>query len=253
MAISLRRSAGARFGATLAEGMLAMMISAMFLSVLPGFYLTSVKVWQRESSELEAAGAANFALNRMTEDVRNARGCAVSADGNRVTLTLPLRTYDAALGREVNTLDANGQLMAGERVQYYYSTDAYATGSYEGSLYRRVIQIDGSTTAPRMVAAHLQPNLNPLDAGGNTIPLFSFDAGTRTLDVTVTAAEMKASTGTFSPTQTVVRCTRDGSPLIRVATEAHPEGEIQCAECGADVQMSAEIASYSTQLLLRNE
>lgn len=230
-----------------------MMISSMFLSVLPGFYLTSVKIWQRESSELEASGAANFALNRMVEDVRNARSCAVSADGKLVTLTLPLRAYDADLAREVNALDANGQLMDGDRVQYYYSTQAYATGNYEGNLYRRIIHVDGSSTAPRMVAAHLQPNLNPLEADGSTTPLFSFDAGTRTLSVTVSAAEMKPSTGTFGPTETVVRCTRDGSPLVRVATEAHPEGEIHCAECGADVRMSAEIASYSTQLLLRNE
>ena len=45
----------------------------------------------------------------------------------------------------------------------------------------------------------------------------------------------------------------DGAPLVRVATEAHPEGEIHCSECGAEVRMSAEIATYSTQLLLRNE
>lgn len=253
MAISLRRSGGARFGASLAEGMLAMMISAMFLSVLPGFYLTSVKVWQRESSELEAAGAADFALNRMEEDVRNARRVTVSSDGTSVTLTLPLRAYDAALGRKVNVLDAHGNLVDGDSVQYYYVPDSYSTGSHEGNLYRRFIYVTGSSNEPRVVAAHVQPNLNPLDATGATIPLFRYDAGTRSLAVTVSVAEPRASSGTFAPTDTIVQCTRDGAPLQRVATEAHPEGEIWCSECGAEVRTSAEIASYSTQLLLRNE
>jgi hypothetical protein len=253
MTVRVRRPARSRFGASLAEGMIAMLISCMFLSVLPGFYLTSIKIWQRETSELEAAGTADFALTRMEEDVRNARSVAVSADGEQVTLTLPLRAYHPGLGREVNVTDSNGWLVDGDCVQYYYAEAGYGTEDYEGSLYRRVIHADSSTSAPRLVAAHVQPDLNPLDATGNTTPLFSFDAGTRTLTVTVSAAEPKPSSGTFAPNQTVVLCTRDDAPLVRVATEAHPEGEIRCSECDAEVSTSAEIAVCSTKLLLRNQ
>jgi hypothetical protein len=233
--------------------MVAMMVSALFLSVLPGFYLSSVKIWQRENSELEAAGAADFALNRMEEDVRNARRVVVASDGTSVTLTLPLRAYDADLGRKVNVLDAHGSLVDGDSVQYYYVSDGSSTGSHEGSLYRRFIYANGSSNEPRMVAAHVQPGLNPLDSGGSTVPLFRYEASTRTLAVTVSVAEPKASAGTFAPTDTIVQCTREGAPLQRVATEAHPEGEIRCRECGTELRTSAEIASYSTQLLLRNE
>ncbi|MCJ7751747.1 MAG: hypothetical protein MUQ65_11745, partial [Armatimonadetes bacterium] len=89
MTATLPRIRRSRFGGTLAEGILAVFISTMFLSVLPGFYFTSVKIWQRESGELEAVRSADFALQRMDEDVRNARSVAISSDGTMLTLTLP--------------------------------------------------------------------------------------------------------------------------------------------------------------------
>jgi len=241
-----------RFGATLAEGILAVFISSMFLSVLPGFYFTSVKIWQQESSELEAVRTADFALRRMEEDVRNARSVAISSDGTLLTLTLPLQDYDAALGRSVNVLDSQGWLMDGDRIEYAITDDLTSDG-YDPAMYRRVIRADGTAETPRLVANHVQPYVNPLQpTTGYAVPVFAYDSDQRTLTITVTAAEPTPSSGTFGPTQPVLRCSRDGGQLVRVATEEHPEGEIRCSICGTDVKATAEIVTYQTRFMLRN-
>jgi len=249
MMTTLPRFRRSRFGATLAEGILAVFISSMFLSVLPGFYLTSVKIWQREGSQLEAVRTADFAVRRMEEDVRNARRAVVSTDGRTLVLVLPARQYDATLGREVNVLDSNGYLQDGDLIQYYLQAD---TGS-DPVMYRRVVQSDGTVEEAQVVANHVQPQLNPLDTDGYTRPLFSFDDTQRTLSVVMTAAEPKASSGTFAPTHTTVTCTRDNGSLVRIATEEHPEGEVQCVVCGTDFRATAEMHTYETRFLLRNE
>jgi hypothetical protein len=249
MSAQLTRFRRSRLGATLAEGILAVFISSMFLSVLPGFYLTSVKVWQRESSQLEAIRTADFAIRRMEEDVRNARRAIVSSNGATLVLVLPARTYDAGLGREVNALDASGYLVDGDLIQYYLTSSPGA----DAMMYRRVVQSDGTVEPAEVVATHVAPQLNPLDTDGFTRPMFAFDSDEHTVSVVVTAAEPKASTGTFAPTQTAVKCTRDGGALARVATEEHPEGEIQCVVCGTSFRTSAEMRTYETRFLLRNE
>jgi len=245
----IRRS---RFGGTLAEGILAVFISTMFLSVLPGFYFTSVKIWQRECGELEAVRSADFALKRMDEDVRNARSVAISSDGTMLTLTLPRQGYDAALGRYVNILDSHGWLMDGDRIEYSIADHHTSDGS-DPTMHRRVIRADGTAEAPRLVANHVHPQVNPLDpATGYTTPVFAYDSDHRTLTVTVTAAETKPSAGTFGPTQAVLKCSRDGGQLVRIATEEHPEGEIRCSICGTDVETTAQIVTYQTRFMLRN-
>jgi len=245
----IRRS---RFGGTLAEVIVSVFISTLFLSVLPSFYFTSVKIWQRECGELEAVRSADFALQRMDEDVRNARSVAISSDGTMLTLTLPRQGYDAALGRYVNVLDSNGWLTDGDRIEYSISDDATSDG-YDPTMYRRVIRADGTAKTPRLVANHVHPQLNPLEpTTGYTIPVFAYDSDHRTVTVTVTAAEPKPSSGTFGPTEAVLKCSRDGGQLIRVSTEEHPEGEIRCSICGTDLKTTAEIITYQTRFMLRN-
>ena len=252
MTTTLPRIRRSRFGGTLAEGILAVFISTMFLSVLPGFYFTSVKIWQRECGELEAVRSADFALQRMDEDVRNARSVAISSDGTMLTLTLPLQGYDAALERYVNVLDSNGWLTDGDRIEYSISDDATSDG-YDPTMYRRVIRADGTAKAPRLVANHVHPEMNPLQpTTGYTTPVFSYDSDHRTVTVTVTAAEPKPSSGTFGPTEAVLKCSRDAGQLIRVSTEEHPEGEIRCSVCGTNLKTTAEIITYQTRFMLRN-
>ena len=252
MTIALSRIRRSRFGGSLAEVILAMLISTMFLFVLPGFYFTSVKIWQRECGELDAVRSADFALRRMNEDVRNARSVAISSDGDLLRLTLPLRGYDATLGRYVNVLDSSGWLIDGDRIEYAITHNHTRDGD-DPTMYRRVIRADGTEKAPRLVANHVQPHVNPLHpTTGYTTPVFAYDSDSRTLTVTVTAAEPKPSSGTFGPTQAALRCSRDAGQLIRVATEEHPEGDIRCSICGTDVSITAEIVTYQTSFMLRN-
>jgi len=49
------------FGAVLAEGIMAVVVSSLVLSMLPGFYVAYVKLWQRETGKLGAAQRADFA------------------------------------------------------------------------------------------------------------------------------------------------------------------------------------------------
>lgn len=255
MRARMSRPGRSRLGATLAEGLVSLFISTIFLSVLPAFYQTSVQVWQRESSQLQARHTADFALKRMEEDVRNARSVTVSSNGLLVTLTLPLKAYDSDLGREVNVLDSNGWLLDGDQVQYYFSYDvSSSSGSYEGAMYRRVIRADGTAASPQLVASHVQPAINPLDAStGASVTMFGFDPDQRTLTVTVTAAEPRPSSGTFSPKDTLLTCARDGGQLYRVATEDHADGEIRCSMCGDQVRTNAEIVTCQTEFLVRNQ
>jgi Tfp pilus assembly protein PilW len=246
------RTRRSRLGATLAEGIVAMLISGLFLSVLPAFYQSSVKVWQRESSELSVAETADFALKRMEEDVRNARSVYVSTSGLEVVLTQPLQAYDSELGRKVNVL-ADGWLVNGDRVEYYFVHNT-ATGSTEGAIYRRVLDPDGVAGTAVVVADHIQPTINPLDAStAAPLPVFSFDSVQRTLTVTITAAEPKPSSGTFAPTETLLNCARDGGQLYRVPTDGNPDGELRCSVCGEQLETSGEIVTYQTQFLVRNQ
>lgn len=241
------------FGGSLAEGILSVFISTMFLAVLPGFYFTSVKIWQRECAELESVRSSDFALKRMDEDVRNARSVAISSDGATLTLTLPLQGYDAAIGRYVNVLDSSGSLVDGDRIEYSISYD-HTSGAYDPTMYRRLIRADGTAKAPRLVANHVHPEINPLQpTTGHVAPVFAYDSVNRTVTVTVTAAEPKPSAGTFGPTQGALACSRDGGQLVRVATESHPEGEIRCSICDTNVRPTAEIVTHRTRFLLRNQ
>jgi hypothetical protein len=254
MGARVPRRKRSRLGATLAEGIVAVFISSIFLSVLPAFYQTSVKVWQRESSEMAVVQTADFAVKRMEEDVRNARSVSVSSDGLTVTLTLPLKAYDSDLGREVNVL-CDGWLVDGDQVQYYFVYDT-STSSYscEGALYRRVILAGGAAESPVVIADHVQPTINPLNAStGSPLPIFSFDPVQRTLTVIVTAAEPKPSSGTFAPKQSYLTCARDGGQLYRIPTDEHPQGELRCSLCGEQVETSGEIVTYQTRYLVRNQ
>ena len=240
-------------GGSLAEGLVVMTIGVLFLSVLPGFYLTYVKIWQRETTEMGVVQRGDFALRRMHEDVRSARSALLSSDGTILTLTLPKKAYDAALGRNVNALDSQGQLIDGDKIKYYIVQDSYSVGGSAAAMYRRIIHPDGTAESPRIVADHLCPGLNPLDSGtGHPQPLFTYNPALHIVTVTVTAAELKPSTGTFAPTQSQVRCSRDHGSLVRVCTPHHPEGEIQCTICGTHARPTAGIQTYQTQLLLRN-
>ncbi len=254
MGARLPRARRPRLGATLAEGIVSVFISSLFLSVLPAFYQTSVKVWQRESSEMAVVQTADFAVKRMEEDVRNAKGVSVSSDGLTVTLTLPLKAYDSTLGREVNVL-SGGWLLDGDQIQYYFLPDT-STSSYscEGALYRRVIPAGGAAESPILIADHVQPTINPLNTStGSPFPIFSFDSVQRTLTVIVTAAEPKPSSGTFAPKHSYLTCAKDGGQLYRIPTEDHPEGELRCSMCGEQVETSGEIVTYQTQYLVRNQ
>jgi len=241
------------FGAVLAEGIMAVVVSSLVLSMLPGFYVAYVKLWQRETGKLGAAQRADFALERMKDDVRNARRAILSSDGRTLALTLPLRTYDASLNRAVNALDAQGQLVDGDSVHYYFVQDPHSTGSTGGALYRRVVHADGTEEEPRLLAEHIHPELNPVDSGGTPAPLFACDSVLRTVAVTVTAAEPRPSSSTFAVRHLEPKCRACGESLVRVPTAEHAEGEVQCSQCGTDCRPTAEIVTYQTRRMLRNQ
>jgi hypothetical protein len=246
------RSCRSRLGATLAEGIVAMFVSLMFLSLLPGFYTAGIEAWQRESGKLSASGGADFAIERMKEDMRSARSASVSTDGTVLLLVMPLRAYDSALGREANVIGAQGLLQDGNSVQYFLLQDASCAGC-GSTLCRRVIDPDGNVLRSAVLAHGVHPELNLLDTStGQTQPVFSYVTPSRTLAVNIAVAEPDASTTTFSPGDGGVKCRRDGGALTRVATQAHPEGELQCSICGAEVESNAQVAAYGTRMLLRN-
>jgi uncharacterized membrane protein YbaN (DUF454 family) len=234
----------------LSELILTVFISGLIFTVLPGFYFTYIKIWSRESSRVESVAAATMVIQRMQKEARNARGLSVSSDAKALTITLPKQLYDSTVGRPVNELDSSGNLIDGDRVRYYIALDPGGAGN---ALFRRVDRQNGTSTTPQVIAAGIFPELNPLVAGGSTVrPAFAYDAGLRSVTVTVTAAQTRESTGSFAPTGRGPQCSRDHGALTRVATEAHPEGEIRCSQCGAQVQPNAEIVTHQIQLLARN-
>ena len=249
--LRLRRSS---FGATLAEGITAVGIAGMFLSIVPGFYFSSLKIWQRGTGRLGAVQRADFALRRTHDDIRNARAAVLSTDGTALALILPQKAHDAELGRSVNALDAEGSLTDGDIVQYSFTPDPHGTGSRGGAIYRRVVHPDGTEEPPRLVADSIYPDLNPVDSdGANPQPLFSYDPDLREVTITVTAAEPKPSAGTFAARHPEPKCSRCGGELSRLPASGSSPGEIQCTACGSGAEPTAEIVTYQTQLMLRNQ
>jgi len=113
---------------------------------------------------------------------------------------------------------------------------------------------NGTVKSPQLVAARICPSLNPLSEGtSNPKPAFEYDAVRRAVTVTITAAEPMPSSATFGAREAGARCKRDGGALVRVATSEHPEGEISCQICGSQAKPNAQIVTYQTQLMLRNE
>jgi hypothetical protein len=229
-----------------------MFVSLMFLSLLPGFYVTGIKVWQRERSKLTASGRADFALERMKEDTRTARSASVSSDGRSLSLVMPMRAYDSELGCEANVIDEQGFLQDGDCVQYFLLDDSSSAAS-GSTLYRRVVAPSGTVRKSTALADHVHPELNPLDSStGAARAVFEYDEASLMLTVNITAAEPHASRGTFAPSESDVKCRQDGGGLIRAATHDSPEGEVHCSICGAEVKCNAQIAAYHTRMLLRN-
>ena len=232
---------------------MVIVITGLLLSVLPGYYLTYVRIWQRETGRLGAVQHTDFALERIHNDIRSARGVTLSSDGTYLTLTMPLRAYDSSLDQMVNVLDASGSLADGDHIHYYYVQDPDGTGSTGGTIYRKVNPAGGTEGAPRIVTHQIYPSLNPRgSSGGAAAPIFAYDGTLRIITVTATAAEPKPSSTTFAPTQTEPKCKRCGADLIRVPTTENPAGEIQCPQCGTDVQPTAEIVTYQSRFVLRN-
>jgi len=240
-------------GAAIAECLMAMTVSALILSVIPAFYVTSVKLWQRDTGRLGAVAQANIVLYRMQDEIRNARRTVLSSDGTSVTLVLPTQAYDSSLGRKVNVLNASGSLTDGDQIRYYFALDPHGTGSTGGAVYRRVTYAGGTQAPAQLVADRVYPHLNPRASGGSTpAPVFAYDATLRTITVTITTAEPKPGTGTFAPREGDPQCRRCRAPLVRVPTLEHLEGEVQCSQCGSEVEPTAEVVSYQSKLLLRN-
>ena len=234
---------------------MVMVIGGLLLSVLPGYYLTYVRIWQRETGRLGAVQRTDFALERIQEDIRNARRVSLSYDGASLALTMPLRAYDATLGRNVNVLDqTTGTLSDGDQITYYFLQDPDGTGSSGGTIYRRVHPFGSTEKAPRVVTQQIYPHLNPRgSSGGDPAPVFAYDTALRIVTVTATAAEPMPSTGTFAPTQTEPICRRCGSELIRVSTDENIAGDIQCPQCGDDARPTAQIVTYQTRFKVRNQ
>ncbi len=100
----------------------------------------------------------------------------------------------------------------------------------------------------------IYPYLNPRASGtSDPAPVFAYDPSLRIITITATAAEPKPSSSTFAPTQLEPKCKRCGSDLIRVPTEDNLAGEIQCPQCGAEVEPTAEIVAYQSRFMLRNQ
>jgi Tfp pilus assembly protein PilW len=233
----------------LAEFAVACAIGGMVLSVLPAFYLASTKLWQRESSEIGAREQSELAIVRVKKELRNARSTTISSEGKTLTLVLPAVSGSCSSAESTAVFNAEGQLIDGDRVDYYFQAQS---GSAGGSILRRVTHSDGSSESPRPVADHVYPQLNPLRAGGGSLPVFSFNNLNRTVTVTVTASQPKASRGSFAAKEQDPRCARCGAALVRSATPSHPEGVITCTRCGARTLASAEVVTHQATLLLRN-
>ncbi len=232
---------------------MVMIIGGLLLSVLPGYYLTYVRIWQRETGRMGAVQRADFAIDRLQKEIRNARSVALSSDGASLTITLPARAYDYSLGRFVNALGADGTLQPGDQVQYHFLQDPDDTGSAGGAVSRQVFPAAGGENAPHVITNRIYPLLNPRGSGtGDPAPIFAYDDTLHIITITATAAEPLPSSGTFIPTRIEPKCKRCGSDLIRVPTETNIAGEIQCPQCGDDAIPTAEIVTYQSRFMVRN-
>lgn len=246
---ALLRCRGCR-GAVLIEIIMTTLIGALLLAVLPGFYLGYIKLWRQETSRLGAGDKATVVVRRIKTDVRNALSATVSSDGNGLSLVLPELSYDPEHHVMGAAVGEDGSLVHGQRVEYYFAAAAGSTG---GSIYRRVTGADGAQLTQRVVTDSVYPQLNPLSSEtGNPAPLFYWNMERRTVVITVTASEPRPSSSTFCSTSMEPICARDAAPLVRVATQDHPEGEVQCSECGRQVKPASELVTYRTELMLRN-
>ena len=240
-------------GVVLSEVIMTTFITGLMFTVLPGFYFTYVRLWSREGSRVDTLERAAIVVQRMEKEVRNARRLSVSSDGKALTIVLPKQRLDSTIGRYVNEIDGQGQLVDGDQVRYYFTADPHNV-ALGGGIYRRVERVNGTSVAPRLITDQIHPELNPLVSGDSTAqPIFFYDSALRTVAVTVTAVETRASVGDFAPGQTGPRCSRDGGSLARTATQGHPEGELACSVCGSQVKPNAELAVHQIQLLARNQ
>jgi len=252
---TLRSTRPSSRAATIAEGLMVLVIGGLLLSVLPGYYLTYVRIWQREAGKLGAVQRTGFAFERLQDDIRGARSVNLSYDGTSLSLTMPLQAYDASLGQPVNVLnETTGGLADGDLITYYFVQDPDGTGSSGGAIFRRVRPAGGTEGQPEIVTEQIYPHLNPrATSSGAAAPIFAYDTALRIITITATAAEPIPSSGTFFPTQFEPKCKRCGSDLIRVPTTENLAGEIQCPECGDDALPTSEIVTYQTRFRVRNQ
>ena len=236
-------------GIVLAEFVVTCAIGGLVMSVLPAFYMASTKLWQRETGEIGAREQADLAIVRMKKELRNARSTNISGGGTILTLTLPALSGSRISTETTPLFNSEGQMINGDQVQYYYQSQS---GSSGGTIFRRVTHSDASTESPRLVADHIYPQLNPLTSGGIPVTPFRYDSAKRTVTVTLTAAGVRPSSTTFETKERDPMCTKHRSALTRVVTMSHPEGVVQCGQCGTQTVASADVATYQATLLLRN-
>ncbi len=240
-------------GAVLAELIVTMLIGGLLLSVLPGFYFGYTALWREETGKLGAGQRSTIVFRRLRKDVRNARAAVVSADGATLTLISPQLAYDSGHSVMSPVLSSDGRLVDGDAVQYYFVRDPENIGSTGGTILRRLVDASGAGYATRLVADSVYPSLNPLSSEtGSPVPIFRYDSGKRTVNITVTAAEPYPSGGSFAPVTTNPICSRDAGTLVRVSTPSQPQGAIQCSKCGARANPAVELVTVQASLVLRN-
>lgn len=228
-------------------------VGGLLLSVLPTFYFAYIRLWRQETARLGASQQASQVVRRMKADLRNARRATTSADGNTLTLVMPALAYDPDLHVMSVAIGSDGAQIDGDIVTYYFQQDPNHTGSAGGNIYRQVTRASGLQQAPRMVADSVYPGLSPFSTGTTSpAPLFYFDEYKETIIVTATASEPRPSGGTFAAATLEPICMRDAGSLVRVATDDHPEGAIQCSRCGARAIPASELVTYRTEMRLRN-
>ncbi len=253
MRSSPRCRAGSRRGAVLAELVMTTIVGTLLLSVLPGFYFAYIKLWRQEAARLGASEQATRVIRTIKSDIRNARSATPSSDGTALTLVMPVLAYDPDYQVMSVAIGADGGQIDGDTIEYYFEQDPNHTGSTGGNVYRRVTRAGGTQQTPRLVADSVYPSLNPLSADtGTPVALFYHDEDKDTVTIVVTASEPKPSSGTFAPASLEPICTRDGGAIVRVATDDHPEGAVQCAKCGAQACPATELVTYRTEIRLRN-
>jgi hypothetical protein len=238
----------------LPEVLAATVICGLVLAALPAFYHISTRIWGRETARLQVVQRSEVTLQRIARDIRNAREFAVSSDGRQLTLLLPRRTFDSAIGADINQLTADGQLLDGNCVTYYWSANGGSSSLNGGTIRRRELDPDGAELSDRAVTDLVFPHLNPLESSTAAPgPLFSYDPSTNLVSAIVTTAEPLPSSGDFEVTEQAAKCRRDGAPLARVLTEGSPEGELRCTECGSSAILTAVIRTRHVEATCRNQ